>query len=435
MQKPRFNIQYVKISEVKENPDNPRIIKDDRFKKLVESIKGFPEMLEIRPVVVNDDMVALGGNQRFKACKEAGLKEIPIIKASSLTPEQQKEFMVKDNVNSGEWDLDLLEKGWSDLDLDGWGLDMPGDTSLSPNTNDKDKAEAAIKLADKFIVPPFTILDTRQGYWQERKKHWNTLIGDKGESRQKTLSKGAVTKFKPCSHTNGVSIFDPVLAELINRWFGLPECKTFDCFAGDTIFGYVSGHLKNHFTGIELRKEQVKINNARVKHLTARYICDDGQNVDMHLGPESQDLLFSCPPYFDLEVYSDLPNDASNQKDYEAFLTILKNAFTGAIRCLKQNRFAVITVGDIRNKDGFYYRFVDAIKDVFASNGMPLYNEMILLEQLGSLRLRVNKQMLFRKVGKCHQNVLVFYKGNPKEIKNIFPEIDLKSVEYESADV
>jgi ParB-like chromosome segregation protein Spo0J len=113
-----------KISEVKLNPNNPRLIKDDNFKKLVQSIKDFPEMLDIRPIVVNADMVILGGNMRFKACKEAGLKEVPIIVADNLTEEQQREFLIKDNVSGGEWDWSLLAE-WDTEQLEEWGLEVP----------------------------------------------------------------------------------------------------------------------------------------------------------------------------------------------------------------------------------------------------------------------------------------------------------------------
>jgi ParB-like chromosome segregation protein Spo0J len=119
-----MNIESVKISTVKSNPNNPRVIKDDKFDKLVQSIKDFPQMLEIRPIVVNDDMIVLGGNMRLKACKEAGLKEVPIIKASDLTEEQQREFIIKDNVGFGEWDWEQL-KEWDGEELEAWGLDVP----------------------------------------------------------------------------------------------------------------------------------------------------------------------------------------------------------------------------------------------------------------------------------------------------------------------
>ena len=117
--------QSVSISKIKPNPNNPRLIKDDKFAKLVTSIQEFPEMLNIRPIVVNKDMVILGGNMRFKACKEAGLKEIPIIVAD-LTEEQEREFIIKDNVSGGEWDWNLLANEWDVDQLTGWGLDVIG---------------------------------------------------------------------------------------------------------------------------------------------------------------------------------------------------------------------------------------------------------------------------------------------------------------------
>jgi ParB-like chromosome segregation protein Spo0J len=118
-------IQIVKINAIKLNPNNPRLIKDGKFKKLVKSIIEFPEMLNIRPIVVNTDNVILGGNMRYKACKEAGLKEIPIIVAENLTEAQQKEFLIKDNTSGGEWDFDMLANEWEAELLDDWGLDIP----------------------------------------------------------------------------------------------------------------------------------------------------------------------------------------------------------------------------------------------------------------------------------------------------------------------
>ena len=116
-------MELVKISKVKPNETNPRFIKDNKFKKLVKSIKEFPEMLKLRPIVVNKDMVVLGGNMRLKACKEAGLKDVWILKADNLTEEQQKEFIVKDNVGFGEWDWDILANEWNSVQLEDWGMD------------------------------------------------------------------------------------------------------------------------------------------------------------------------------------------------------------------------------------------------------------------------------------------------------------------------
>lgn len=225
---------------------------------------------------------------------------------------------------------------------------------------------------------------------------------------------------------NGTSIMNPVVCELINKWF-LPTkdtCNTFDCFSGDTAFGFVSSYLGNKFTGIELRQQQVDFNQSRVDqfNLNAHYICDDGQNVANHLEPESQDLLFSCPPYFDLEVYSDDPKDASNQSSYADFINILKNAFTNATKCLANNRFACIVVGNIRDKNGYYYDFVNDIVNIFENAGLHFYNDIILQTPVGTGALRARNTMKYRKVVKIHQNLLVFYKGN--DFKKIGDEFD-----------
>lgn len=233
----------------------------------------------------------------------------------------------------------------------------------------------------------------------------------------------------------GVSILDPVMAEIVCRWFGQENGKAFDCFAGDSVFGFVAAYLGNDFTGVELREKQAALNNERVEGMKARYICDDGQNVAQHIEPESQDLLFSCPPYFDLEKYSDLPNDASNQGSYEDFIKILENAFTGAVSCLKENRFAAICVGDVRDKNtGFYYDFCGDIKRIFKQNGMRLYNEIILVEQTVSTALRASRYMDSRKVAKTHQHLLVFFKGDPKRIKKEFPKIEYTEEDLSKTD-
>ena len=117
-------MEIKKITEIKVNPNNPRLIKDDKFAKLVKSIKDFPEMLSIRPIVVNQDMIILGGNMRYKACKEAGLKEIPVI-VTDLTEDQQREFLIKDNTSGGEWDWEVLANEWDSVELEEWGLDIP----------------------------------------------------------------------------------------------------------------------------------------------------------------------------------------------------------------------------------------------------------------------------------------------------------------------
>lgn len=131
-----MQVNKVKISEVKNNPKNPRLIKDDKFKKLVKSIQEFPQMLELRPIVVDENNIVLGGNMRLKACKEAGLKEVYIVKADNLTEQQKDEFIVKDNVGFGEWDWDMLANEWDTEKLDEWGLDLPINVALEESTDE-----------------------------------------------------------------------------------------------------------------------------------------------------------------------------------------------------------------------------------------------------------------------------------------------------------
>jgi site-specific DNA-methyltransferase (adenine-specific) len=158
-----MNIQVVKIKDIKNNPNNPRIIKDDKFKKLVASIREFPKMLEIRPIVVNDDMIVLGGNMRLKAIKELGLTEAPVIKISDLTDEQQRQFIIKDNAGFGEWDWNMLANEWDVEDLDKWGLDVPSfiETELEAVEDDfeiNENTETDIVLGDLFEIGEHRLL-------------------------------------------------------------------------------------------------------------------------------------------------------------------------------------------------------------------------------------------------------------------------------------
>jgi len=179
--------QTVKINEVKSNPNNPRIIKDDKFKKLVASIKELPQMLELRPIVVNEDMIVLGGNMRLKACKEAGLKEVPIIKATDLSEEQQRAFIIKDNVGFGEWDWDALANEWDAELLIEWGLDV----WKAPTEVDYSILDGADELDDlisdmangvkKAIQIEFEAEHYEEGYelvkfWRERKAYVGGMI-------------------------------------------------------------------------------------------------------------------------------------------------------------------------------------------------------------------------------------------------------------------
>jgi hypothetical protein len=157
------NIQKVKISQVKTNPNNPRLIKNDKFKKLVKSVKEFPEMLEIRPIVVDKDNIVLGGNMRLRACQEAGLKEVSIIKAEELTEKQQREFIIKDNVGFGQWDWDELANNFETPALNDWGLDVwqPEDINLDDffeNVSKDEEQENVNKIILEYTDKEYEIV-------------------------------------------------------------------------------------------------------------------------------------------------------------------------------------------------------------------------------------------------------------------------------------
>jgi len=166
----------VPIGDIKPNPDNPRHIKDDKFKKLVTSIKDFPQMLELRPIVVDSDGIILGGNMRLKACQAAGLKEVPVIYADQLTENQKREFIIKDNVGFGEWDWDVLANEWDEVVLDAWGLDVPGfDIEEEPEVTEDnyevpDEITTDIVPGDLFQIGPHRLLcgdSTKPEDWQK----------------------------------------------------------------------------------------------------------------------------------------------------------------------------------------------------------------------------------------------------------------------------
>jgi ParB-like chromosome segregation protein Spo0J len=181
-----MEIKTVKLSEVKSNPNNPRIIKDDKFGKLVKSIKEFPKMLEIRPIVVNADMIVLGGNMRLKACKEAGLKEVPVIFAHDLTEDEQKQFIIKDNVGFGEWDWDMLANEWEPELLEEWGLTVPNwgetpDYSILDDEDVSDQLDDMTNGVKKAIQIEFEAEHYEEAYelvkfWREQGAYVGSMI-------------------------------------------------------------------------------------------------------------------------------------------------------------------------------------------------------------------------------------------------------------------
>lgn len=276
-------------------------------------------------------------------------------------------------------------------------------------------------LHEKFVAPPFSVLDTRRGYWQHRKAWWLKKIGYELQGlKSNLLGKNKNTILSKINM--GTSIFDPVLAEILLKWFCPAGGKVLDPFAGEAIKGIVAELLGYDYYATEIRIEQVAANiDLAIKNGVAPfYVCEDANNIKQALQKYAPfDFCFTSPPYYDLEVYS--KEDMSALPTYDVFLQQYENIFKQCYELLNQNRFLAIKVGEIRNKKtGEYYGFVaDNIK-IMQRIGFKFYNDMVLINAIGTAPLRANTHFKTRKVVHLHQNVLVFYKGDLKKIKEIF---------------
>lgn len=293
------------------------------------------------------------------------------------------------------------------------------------------RADASSKLAARFVIPPFTVLDAKQGYWQSRKNAWIDLgikseigRGDNGSAKAfgMGLSANPENKWaKEDTKGSGTSIFDPVICELIYRWFTAQGDTILDPFAGGSVRGIVAGWLGRSYVGIDLSEQQIEANRTQASMIVPlhqpvpMWVHGDSYEILEPPREEEFDFVFSCPPYADLEVYSKDPRDLSNMP-YERFRDLYRGIIARSVACLRPDRFAAFVVGDIRDKKrGVYRNFVGDTIQAFIDAGADYYNEGILLTSVGTLPVRTAKQFeASRKFGKAHQNVLVFVKGDPK---------------------
>ena len=237
------------------------------------------------------------------------------------------------------------------------------------------------------------------------------------------LGNGLKTLATKCSRDlTGTSVFDPVLCEVIYKWFGVQDGVTFDPFAGGSVRGVVAELSGMRYIGVDLSKEQIQANSRNADELKVypTWYCDDSRNADKYVKDNSADLVFTCPPYHDLEKYSDNPLDLSNMT-YADFIDAYTDIISLSCKKLKDNRFAVFVVGDIRDKHGAYRDFVGDTKRIFRECGLCLYNDCVLLDMYGTAPMRAAHVFEpLKKLIKVHQNVLIFYKGDIQEIRNTY---------------
>lgn len=270
-------------------------------------------------------------------------------------------------------------------------------------------------LRDKFIEPPFSVLDTKSGNWQRRKKEWKR-IGIKseiGRNNNKVNSIRLETDGKDISKNPYQSIFDPALCEVLYNWFCVSGKEILDPFAGGSVRGIVANYLGFKYTGIDIRQEQIDSNREQ-----GLEILDIDNQPNWYVGDSNEvlndfkkefDFVFSCPPYADLEVYSDLKGDISNMP-YINFMKAYEEIIAKSCKLLKSGGYACFVVGEVRDKKGNYIGFVPDTINAFKKCGMNFYNEGILLNAIASASMRANGNMKTQKLVKVHQNILIFKK-------------------------
>lgn len=358
-----------------------------------------------------------------------------------------------------------------------FGQNMFGDDVLPPSSG---------KLSERFKIPPFSVLSARDGIWQDRKRAWLALgiesevgrgdklmyasqdrlneimrdkaapggskmpaadysRGERGDGRGRPVKgltwSGKAAEFdgylvlegtRDDTQISGTSIFDPVLCEMAYTWFCPSAGHILDPFAGGSVRGVVASKLGKTYTGIDLRPEQIDANNVQAARICQsaqpRWITGDSTDL-LSFGIAPVDFVFSCPPYGDLEQYSDDPRDLSTM-EFPAFLDAYRRIIAASVTLLKADRFAVFVVGDFRDNKGLYRNFVSETIAAFKAAGADFYNDAILVTAVGSLPIRAGRQFdSGRKLGKTHQNILGFVKGDPKRAAEACNgQIDLPNV-------
>jgi DNA modification methylase len=295
---------------------------------------------------------------------------------------------------------------------------------------------AALKRRPKAIPGGVTVPNSA---WQFRGDDGYKTNAERN-SIKKGLAFGEMENYDGAERTiTGTSIFDPVLCELAYRWFCPPGGVVVDPFAGGSVRGIVAAKLGRKYHGVDLRAEQIEANRAQAAVICPEnlplWYCGDSRQIGDHLAGVEADFVFSYPPYADLEVYSEDPRDLSTM-DYDEFRRVYAEIIERSCALLKPDRFACFVVGDVRGKDGMYYGFPWHTIDAFQRAGLRLYNEAVLVTAIGSLPIRAGKQFqASRKLGKSHQNVLVFCKGDPLKAVAAIGDVEFGEIEAETIDL
>lgn len=468
--------QVTHLGQLKPDPQNARRHNPRNIGMIEDALR---EVGAARSIVIDEDGLILAGNGVVEAAAQAGIERVQVVEADGntlvavrrrgLTEEQKRRLALFDNRTAelAEWDEGVIAELLK-LDpkaLDGMFTDQEIAALMARGARNDGESPS---LADRFLVPPFSVLDARQGYWRERKRRWLALgiESELGRGNEKDYTvRGLIfsnssqplaaykhkeqmeaiygplsweeylSRFAATSVRGGTSVFDPVLCEVAYRWFCPPGGLVLDPFAGGSVRGIVAAVLGRRYVGVDLRPEQVEANERQAEAICPdrrpTWLVGDSRNL-AQLVSEPVDFLFSCPPYFSLERYSDDPADLSNAGSYPDFLDSYRQIVRDSVGLLKADRFACFVVANVRGDDGTFENLVGDTVAAFEDAGAALYNDAILVTSYSSLPVRVGHQFeQSRKLGKTHQNVLVFVKGDARAateacgpVETYLPEIE-----------
>ncbi len=481
-------IELVPLADLQANPRNSRLHSEDQIGRICKSLQAFGWT---KPIIVSEDgKTILAGHGLAEAARRLGMEKVPVIK-TSLRGKLADACMIADNrigdlstdaparlkdtfeyLDTGEFDMSFT--AYTEAELEQMM------TAVYQGEEEDKEIPPIITLAERFGVPPFSVLDARQGYWQQRKKAWLSL-GIKSEmgrgenllsispsgrlfridhSLWSRMKFGADRDFKKdllkaikqeikndedaerrkekllrLIRMEGTSIFDPVLCELAYRWFSPPGGKILDPFAGGSVRGIVAAKLGREYVGIDVRGEQVEENREQAKSIcngsSLAPIWTEGDSLNIKtLAPGEYDFIFTSPPYPGIEHYSDDSHDLSSMT-HAAFIETYRKIIENIVSMLKQDRFACFVVGEARDKKkGFLVNFVRDTIASFQDAGAQFYVDAVLIMMIGNLVMRARKPFEgSRKLGMAHQNVLVFVKGDPKKATEAIGPVEFGEIE------
>ncbi len=429
---------------------------------------------QYRPIVVNRGsftgrpLEILAGNHTFMAAKLLGWKTIQATTVD-VDDEGATQIVLADNrlADLGDYDDTILTELLQSLEtFDGTGYDESDLEQLLDilNVSEIDKQRKGA-LADRFGIPPMTVIDTRRGEWQDRKRAWVDMIGDSREGRTAETFVAVSTNYSnwatvreialgknpseteketeekyqhiltPYKGKSGVSEFYPCLTEILVSWFSAKGAHIIDPWAGGIVRGAVASYLGRDYTGIDLSANQVETNRTRIEEIgglsgNIEYLVGDSRKVLTTLPTGKYGMVLGCPPYYGLEKYSDSPEDLSNM-DTASFDDAMGEIFTELNRVLMDNAFAVFVVGSVRDpKTGGMRDMRALLYNIATSVGWKLSSDAVLVNNVGTTAMRVGRSFVgTRTLGRTHQDVLVFVKGNRKQAALACGDVEILGLE------